>query len=227
MKLKSQLYISAIKYLLSLTLTALFLIANASNEKESSITEPINPDQMSIEKITLGAGCFWCIEAVFQELQGVISVESGYAGGHVVNPSYKEVTTGRTGHAEVVLITFDPDEITFEEILEVFWSTHDPTTLNRQGYDVGTQYRSAIFYHNDDQRRIAEKSKAEVATELWEDPIVTEIAPLTNYSKAEDYHQDYYANNPNNSYCNAVINPKLAKFRKKYANRLKDQGVAP
>ena len=175
----------------------------------------------NLEIATLGAGCFWCIEAIFQRLKGVEKVVSGYSGGHVENPSYKEVCGKMTGHAEVADVYFGPDVITFEELLEVFWYTHDPTTLNRQGNDVGPQYRSAIFYHNDEQKEKAEKSKSEVATTMWDDPIVTEISPLINFYPAEDYHKNYYNENSSQGYCQFVINPKVAKFKAKYANRMK------
>jgi peptide-methionine (S)-S-oxide reductase len=175
-----------------------------------------------MEVTTLGAGCFWCIEAVFQGLKGVEKVVSGYTGGTVPNPTYRQVCTGRTGHAEVAQITFDPDVISFEEILYVFWRTHDPTTLNRQGADVGTQYRSAIFYHDEVQKAIAEESLAETeASGLWPNPIVTEIAPLPEFYEAEDYHQNYFSDNPNQPYCRAVIDPKVRKFRKEFASKLK------
>lgn len=166
-----------------------------------------------LEKATLGAGCFWCVEAVFQRLKGVKSVVSGYTGGKVPNPTYREICSGLTGHAEVAQITFDPAEVSFEQILEVFWRTHDPTTLNRQGADVGTQYRSAIFYHDDAQKETAEASKLKAdATDLWANPIVTEISPLPKFYVAEDYHQNYYNDNPGQTYCSLVIAPKLAKF---------------
>ena len=175
-----------------------------------------------LEKTTLGAGCFWCIEAIYQDLQGVEKVESGYAGGHVANPTYREVCNGTTGHAEVAQITFDPAIISFEDILTVFWRTHDPTTLNRQGADVGTQYRSAIFYHDEQQRAIAEKSLTETeASGVWSDPIVTEIAPLGTFYVAEDYHQNYYKDNAYQPYCRAVIDPKVRKFRKAFKDKLK------
>jgi len=175
-----------------------------------------------LETATLGAGCFWCIEAIFQDLKGVQSVTSGYAGGHVKNPSYKEVCTGSTGHAEVARIVFDPAVISFEDLLYVFWRTHDPTTLNRQGADVGSQYRSAIFYNSDEQKKIAEKSKAETdKSGIFDSPIVTEIVPLTNFYEAEDYHQDYYNINPNQPYCRFVIDPKVAKFKKEFKEKLK------
>lgn len=187
-----------------------------------------NPDNMQIpstattETAVLGAGCFWCVEAVFQDLKGVHKVESGYTGGAVKNPSYKEVCTGTTGHAEVARITFDPAVISFETLLKVFWTTHDPTTLNRQGADAGTQYRSAIYYSSDTQRQTAEKSKAEFAPTLWDDPIVTEITALPEFYVAEDYHQNYFNENPNASYCRIVINPKVRKTREKFGDLLKD-----
>jgi peptide-methionine (S)-S-oxide reductase len=180
----------------------------------------------NLKKATLGGGCFWCVEAVFQDLKGVVKVVSGYAGGEVENPTYKQVCTGTTGHAEVVQITYDPDLISFEELLEVFWRTHDPTTLNRQGADVGPQYRSIILYHDDEQKAVAERSKQETdAANLWPNPIVTEIAPLDRFYPAEGYHQDFYRQNPVQPYCQMVINPKLQKFRKTFQARLKDTVV--
>ncbi|MEM3068468.1 MAG: peptide-methionine (S)-S-oxide reductase MsrA [Nitrososphaerales archaeon] len=164
------------------------------------------------ERATLGAGCFWCIEAVFQRIKGVKSVISGYSGGKVENPTYEEVCSGKTGHAEVVQITFDPKVISYGEILDIFWKVHDPTSLNRQGQDEGTQYRSIILYHDEEQKRIAEKSKAEVSKN-FDKPIVTEIRPLTEFYKAEDYHQDYYNRNRNAPYCRLVINSKLKKLK--------------
>ncbi|MGB1206023.1 MAG: peptide-methionine (S)-S-oxide reductase MsrA [Chitinophagales bacterium] len=174
-----------------------------------------------LELATFGAGCFWCVEAIFQELQGVSKVISGYTGGSIKNPSYKEVCNGTTGHAEVAQITFDPNVVSYETLLEVFWTTHDPTTLNRQGADVGTQYRSAIYFHNETQKQVAEKSKATVAAELWSNPIVTEISPIGDFYAAEDYHQDYYSLNTEYGYCKVVINPKLVKFRKRFKDKLK------
>lgn len=175
-----------------------------------------------LETATLAAGCFWCVEAVFDDLRGVEDVVSGYAGGTTENPTYREVCDGRTGHAEVIQIKFDPAEISFKEILEAFFTVHDPTTLNRQGNDVGTQYRSAIFYHSDEQRRVAEETIADItAARLYDDPIVTEITALDRFWPAEDYHQEYFANNPNQPYCAAVVSPKVAKFRQKFATRLK------
>ena len=174
------------------------------------------------ETITLGGGCFWCLEAVYDQLEGVLDVVSGYAGGHMPNPDYKTVCSGTTGHAEVVQVTFDPQEISLQEILEVFFSIHDPTTLNRQGADVGTQYRSAIFYHDQAQKVAAEQVMAEIETaDIWDNPIVTEITPLDTFYTAEDYHQEYFQRNPYQGYCRAVIAPKVAKFRQKYAHRLK------
>tara|TARA_R100000908_G_scaffold65235_1_gene53116 strand:- start:111308 stop:111997 length:690 start_codon:yes stop_codon:yes gene_type:complete len=179
--------------------------------------------EKNLEKATFGAGCFWCVEAIYELVEGVEHVEAGYSGGHVENPSYKEVTTGKTGHAEVARIHFDPEVITYEELLEVLWHTHNPTTLNRQGNDVGPQYRSVIFYHNEEQKEIAENSlKKTDESDLWEDPIVTKIQPLENYYVAENYHQDYFENNQNAGYCSIVIAPKVAKFKKEFDYLLKD-----
>jgi len=173
---------------------------------------------------TLGGGCFWCLEAVYNELDGVVQVESGYAGGAVANPSYREVCTGATGHAEVVQVTFDPHVVTFNEILRVFFSIHDPTTLNRQGADVGTQYRSAIFYHSPEQKALAEEMIRELeAAGIWNGPIVTEVIPFETFYRAEDYHQEYYQRNLTQPYCQVVITPKMAKFRQEYFGRLKKQ----
>lgn len=175
------------------------------------------------DTITLGAGCFWCVEAVFSELKGVLSVTSGYMGGHVKNPSYKEVCGGNTGHAEVAQLVFDPSQVSVAEILEVFWQTHDPTTRNRQGADVGTQYRSAIFWHTDEQRMVAEELLKQLdASGAFPAPLVTEITKATTFYKAEDYHQDYYAQNGSQGYCQMVIRPKLEKFRKVFADKLKE-----
>ncbi|MBO1322874.1 peptide-methionine (S)-S-oxide reductase MsrA [Acanthopleuribacter pedis] len=175
-----------------------------------------------MEQATFGAGCFWCVEAVFEELKGVSTVVSGYAGGEKPNPTYKEICTGKTGHAEVVQITYDPAVISFEKLLEVFFKTHDPTTLNRQGNDVGTQYRSVVFYHNDDQKAAVTRIKKELnEAGAFKDPIVTEISAYTKMYEAEDYHQEYYANNGNQPYCRLVIAPKMEKFRKVFASDLK------
>ena len=174
-----------------------------------------------MELTTLGSGCFWCTEAVYQQLKGVETVMSGYSGGQVENPSYEQVTTGRTGHAEVCHIQFDPEQISYEDMLEVFFSTHDPTTLNRQGNDVGTQYRSVIFYHDDEQRKIAERVKKDLdEAGTWKNPIVTEIVPYEEFYPGEDYHQNYFRNNPNQGYCQLVIAPKLKKFEKVFKLKL-------
>jgi peptide-methionine (S)-S-oxide reductase len=173
------------------------------------------------EVATLAAGCFWCVDTLFRELRGVKSVVSGYAGGTRANPTYEQVCTGATGHAEVIQITFDPSVISYRDLLDVFFTVHDPTTLNRQGGDVGTQYRSAIFAHSPEQRRIAEQTIAEItAQKLWDDPIVTQVVDATEFYPAEGYHQDYYTNNPNQGYCRMVIAPKVAKFRSKHLARL-------
>jgi peptide-methionine (S)-S-oxide reductase len=179
-------------------------------------------NEAGLEKATFGSGCFWCTEAIFENLNGVTSVVSGYAGGQVENPTYEAVCTGTTGHAEVTQITYDPNLISFDELLEVFWKTHDPTTLNRQGNDVGPQYRSVIFYHNEEQRELAEKYKAELdKSGAWDNPIVTEITAYTNFYPAEKYHQNYYESNPNQGYCAFVIAPKLEKFKKVFKDKLK------
>jgi peptide-methionine (S)-S-oxide reductase len=179
-------------------------------------------NQSSYDTATFGAGCFWCVEAVFLELKGVISVASGYTGGKTKNPTYKEICTGLTGHAEVAQIVFDPKVITYDELLEVFWQTHDPTTLNRQGNDVGDQYRSVIYYHNEDQKKKAEHYKKNLnESGAWDKPVITEISALGTFYKAEDYHQDYYNQNKNEGYCRYVIQPKLDKFRKAFQDKLK------
>jgi len=181
------------------------------------------PDSSQSKQVaTLGGGCFWCLEAVYVELVGVEKVESGYAGGALANPTYEQVCTGTSGHAEVVQVTFDPAVISFREILEVFFAIHDPTTLNRQGADVGTQYRSVIFYHDEEQKAVAEQVIAELgAAKIWNAPVVTQVAPLEAFYRAENYHQDYFARNGGQPYCQVVISPKLAKFRKKFSARLK------
>ena len=174
------------------------------------------------EVATLGGGCFWCIDTIFRELKGVEKVESGYAGGKSANPSYREVCSGTTGHAEVVQVTFDPSILSFRDLLGVFFTIHDPTTLNRQGGDVGTQYRSVVLYHSPEQKQVAEQVIEELTREkVWDDPIVTQIVPLTTFYVAEKYHQDYYTQNPDQGYCQVVIAPKVAKFRKAYLDRLK------
>jgi peptide-methionine (S)-S-oxide reductase len=174
------------------------------------------------EIATLGGGCFWCLEAVYQELRGVEKVESGYSGGHVPNPTYRAVCSENTGHAEVVQVTFDPSVVSYKDILEVYFTIHDPTTLNRQGADVGTQYRSVIFYHDDEQRGIAERVISDLESEgIWSDPIVTEVEPFDEFYVAEDYHQNYFRNNGFQPYCQVIIAPKVAKFRKEHLDRLK------
>lgn len=190
---------------------------NQSNAKKEKLMS-------QYELATFGSGCFWCTEAIFQRLNGVIKVESGYSGGTLPNPTYEAVCTGKTGHAEVCQITFDPKLITYTELLEVFWKTHDPTTLNRQGNDVGTQYRSVIFYHNDAQKELAEKYKSKLdQSGVYEKPIVTEITKYKNFYKAEDYHQNYYNNNSYQPYCSFVITPKVDKFEKVFRDKIKKQ----
>jgi peptide-methionine (S)-S-oxide reductase len=174
------------------------------------------------ETATLGGGCFWCLEAVFDEMEGVLSVESGYMGGRLPEPTYHDVCTGRTGHAEVVQLTFDPDVTTYRDILQVFFAIHDPTTRDRQGNDLGTQYRSVIFYHSDEQRTTAERMIGELnSAGTWSEPIVTELQPAAAFYRAEDYHQQYFRNNPQQSYCAFVVAPKVSKFRKKFARKLR------
>lgn len=199
-----------------LTAVSLLALATFTAAAFSAEKKPMpEPSSSSTERVTFGGGCFWCLEAVFQRLKGVKTVASGYAGGKVPNPSYEAVCTGDTGHAEVVQLEFDPQQVSYEKLLEVFWAAHDPTTLNRQGADRGTQYRSVILYENEAQKSVAEKSK-EKAQADFKDPIVTEIAPLTGFYKAEAHHQNYFNENANkNSYCTAVIRPKLQKLLKK------------
>lgn len=195
-------------------------------EKEQLISENKEPVKMEVEKglevATFGGGCFWCTEAIFLELEGVKKVESGYTGGKVANPTYDEVSTGTTGHAEATQITFDPAKISFGELLEIFFATHDPTTLNRQGADVGTQYRSEVFYHNDAQKKITEDYIKVLNTEnTFGKPVVTKVSPAPKFYVAEDYHQNYYARNKGKSYCSYVITPKVEKVRKQYSDKLK------
>ena len=173
---------------------------------------------------TLGGGCFWCLEAIYNELKGIIKVESGYTGGPVPNPTYKQVCTGTTGHAEVIQITYDPNIITFKEILQIFFTMHDPTTLNRQGNDVGTQYRSIILYHNQNQKKTTDQVINEITqARIWNAPIITQIIPYNIFYKAEEYHQEYYKKNPEQSYCRIIIAPKIAKLRKQYFEKLKKE----
>ena len=179
-------------------------------------------DIKSNEVATLAGGCFWCLEAVYDDVKGVTDVVSGYSGGQVDNPSYREVCSGRTGHAEVVQITFDPQVVSFRDLLHIFFTIHDPTTLNRQGADVGTQYRSAIFYHTPEQKAVVEQVIKELEQEkVWDDPIVTEVVPFEKFYPAEEYHQEYFKNNPGQPYCQVVVAPKVAKFRKHYFSQLK------
>lgn len=187
-------------------------------------TSPVNihASNQGMDTATFGAGCFWCVEAVFQRVEGVVSVKSGYAGGTVKNPSYKEVCNGTTGHAEVCQIIFDKSKVTYDVLLEVFWKTHDPTTLNYQGNDHGTQYRSVVFYHNEEQKQLAEKYKKQINDEkAYPNPIVTEIVPYNNYYEAEDYHQNYYNQNGTQGYCQYVIQPKVEKFEKIFKDKMK------
>lgn len=216
-----------------IALCALQLTACAQNEEKFKSTQtfkqmshtqvtPQNGKAHHLDTATFGAGCFWCTEAQFQQLQGVEKVESGYTGGTVKNPTYKEVCTGNTGHAEVCNIYYDPSKITYDELLAAFWTSHDPTQLNRQGNDVGTQYRSAIFYHNEEQKQKAEEYKQKLNNEkAWDKPVVTEIVPAAVFYKAEDYHQNYYNDNGNAPYCTFVVGPKVEKFKKVFAGKLK------
>jgi peptide-methionine (S)-S-oxide reductase len=204
------------------------IMANSgASTPEEGTTMPVEPERPAppaggTEVATLGGGCFWCLEAVFEQLRGVTRVESGYAGGTVDRPTYQQVCSGSTGHAEVVQVTFDPAVLSFREVLDVFFATHDPTTLNRQGPDFGTQYRSAIFSHSPEQKRIAEERIAELnAADIWGAPIVTQVVPLQRFYPAEDYHQEYFRQHPSQPYCQAVVAPKVAKFRKQFANKLR------
>lgn len=195
----------------------------SENIKNKETMNNNNDDNERYELATIGGGCFWCIEAIYLEMKGVISVSSGYSGGKIKNPTYREVTSGMTGHAEVVQITFDPEVIAYRDILTIFFYVHDPTTLNRQGADVGTQYRSVIFYHDENQKAVAEEVMQEIQnSKVWKDPLVTELSPLTAFYVAEDYHQEYFANNPNAPYCTFVVSPKVEKFRKNFQEYLKD-----
>jgi peptide-methionine (S)-S-oxide reductase len=219
---------------IAVTLVAAIFFISACGQNRNSNTSTMTITETSaknnendakaktIDTATFGAGCFWCVEAFFQRLQGVLSVKSGYSGGTVKNPSYKEVCNGTTGHAEVIQITYDKSKISYDELLEVFWKTHDPTTMNRQGNDIGTQYRSAVFYHDEMQRQLAEKyKKALNEANAYPNPVITEIKPFTGFYPAEDYHQNYYNQNSGQSYCKFVIQPKLEKFEKVFKDRLK------
>ena len=209
-----------------LTSLALFTVscAESTNQPHPNMNEVNIPQGLKTDTATFATGCFWCTEAVFQELKGVLKATSGYSGGHVANPSYEEVCTGTTGHAECLQIIYDPKVISFDELLEVFWEAHDPTTLNRQGNDVGTQYRSAIFYHNEEQRQKAEHYKAELnKSGAYSNPIVTEITPFTRFYSAENYHQDYYRTHGSQPYCSLVIRPMVEKFEKVFKDKLKSK----
>lgn len=211
-----------IKFVVPLLILFIQIACNAGANADKKFEEEKMIDTTNTGLATFGAGCFWCTEAVFQRVKGVLKVESGYAGGTVPNPTYEAVCTGITGHAEVTQITYDPKIISFAELLEVFWKTHNPTTLNRQGADVGTQYRSAIFYHNNEQKELAEKYKHQLdEAKIWDAAIVTEISPFKKFYKAENYHQNYYNNNSSAPYCSFVITPKLEKFEKIFKDKLK------
>ncbi|MCU0344287.1 MAG: peptide-methionine (S)-S-oxide reductase MsrA [Ignavibacterium sp.] len=217
-----------IKNILNITYAAslIVILAIGCNETKSEIKQKsnatMNNQNTHLEIATFGSGCFWCTEAIFERVNGVSAAVSGYSGGEVENPTYKEVCDGTTGHAECTKITFDPSVVSYDELLEIFWKTHDPTTLNRQGNDVGTQYRSVIFYHSDEQKQKAEYYKNKLTVEkIWEKPIVTEITKFEKFYPAEDYHQEYYDNNPNQGYCAYVITPKVEKFEKIFKDKLK------
>ena len=198
---------------------------NSTNNMSTSTNlsaSTTNPATRETDTATFGTGCFWCTEAIFQQLDGVLKATSGYSGGHVANPSYNDVTSGTTGHAECLQVVYDPQKLSFDDLLEVFWQTHDPTTLNKQGNDVGPQYRSVVFYHNAEQKEKAEKYKAELnKSGAWDNPVVTEISPFKEFYVAENYHQDYYNNNGSQPYCYYVIRPKLEKFQKVFKSKLK------
>jgi peptide-methionine (S)-S-oxide reductase len=203
---------------ISLTIALLWFTTSFAQNKPSMS----DPAKTELQLATFGSGCFWCTEAIFQNVDGVTKVESGYSGGKVKNPTYKEVCSGLTGHAEVIQLTYDPKKVSFDELLEIFWKTHDPTTLNRQGNDEGPQYRSVIFYHNEQQKKLAQEYKEKLSEEgVFDRPIVTEISPFSVFYKAEDYHQNYYNLNGNAPYCAYIIQPKLEKFKKVFKDKLK------
>lgn len=204
-------------------ITSLFsCTGQANNQKTVHMDNHAASTNATTDTATFGTGCFWCTEAIFQQVEGVIKVTSGYSGGQTENPDYKEVCTGTTGHAECLNIVYDPAKITFDELLEIFWQVHDPTTLNRQGADVGTQYRSVIFYHNEEQKAKAEKYKTELdKSGAWDSPVVTTLEPFTTFYPAENYHQNYYNDNPGQGYCQFVIRPKVEKFQKVFKSKLK------
>jgi peptide-methionine (S)-S-oxide reductase len=209
--------------LLSCLLAITFLACAQGKQSKENVPGDLKvPKNTKVETATFGGGCFWCTEAQFQYLDGVLKVESGFSGGTVANPTYEEVCTGTTGHAEVIQVTYDPAKVSYEELLKAFWTAHDPTQLNRQGNDVGTQYRSVIFYHNEDQHKLAEAYKEKLdKSGAYDKPVVTEIAPFTKFYKAEDYHQNYYKENGSQPYCHFVIAPKLEKFKKVFKDKLK------
>jgi len=203
-------------------LQKLFIFLIAILFTETSFSQRTMGTQQQYDTATFGTGCFWCSEAIFDRVEGVVSVMPGYSGGTLPNPDYEMVCSGKSGYAEVIQIIYQPEIISFNELLEIFWQTHDPTTLNRQGADVGTQYRSVIFYHNNEQKKLAVYYKEELEkSKIWDAPIVTEISPFVKFYKAESYHIDYYENNPSNSYCNFVITPKVKKFEKVFSGKLK------
>jgi peptide-methionine (S)-S-oxide reductase len=215
------------KNLFLIAVLAVFSLNQAYSQQKNRSMKEIPKTQINtlegMEIATLGSGCFWCIEAIYQDLNGVLGLKSGYSGGHIENPTYRQVTSGTTGHAEVIQFSFDPNVISFEEILEIFWSTHDPTTLNRQGADVGPQYRSAVFYHNEKQKEVAEFYKEKLdSSGAFDKKIVTEISPFSNFYAAEDYHQNYFNDNGMQPYCQIVIKPKVDKFKKVFADKLKN-----
>jgi peptide-methionine (S)-S-oxide reductase len=212
------------KFWIGFSLLVFLLTGCAGKRTQKEYTKNNSNKQVNMNTDTaiLAGGCFWCLDAVYRQMEGIVSIECGYANGKIKNPTYKEVCSGLTGHAEVTQLVFDTKKTNYAEILTVFWKIHDPTTLNRQGNDIGTQYRSGIYYRNDAQKDIALKSReAAVESKLWDDPIVTEIVPLECYYPAEEYHQDYYSNNPDQPYCVAVVGEKAAKFRKLFADKLK------
>ena len=216
--------INFLKYTFTLFLITITLIGcnESKSEAKQEMKNIMNDNNPNYQTATFGSGCFWCTEAIFERVNGVVSVISGYSGGTVEDPTYKEVCDGTTGHAECTQITFDSSVVSYDELLEIFWKTHDPTTLNRQGNDVGTQYRSVIFYHNDEQKQKAEFYKNKLTDEnIWDKPIVTEITKFEKFYPAEDYHQEYYDNNPNQGYCSFVITPKVEKFEKIFKDKLK------
>ena len=212
-----------VTYILSILITLSSAQYGCAQKRDDGKTEKFIMENANLEIATLGAGCFWCVEAIFQGVKGVQKIVSGYSGGSVSNPTYKEICTGKTGHAEVIRVWYDPQIVSFDQILEVFFNTHDPTTLNRQGNDVGPQYRSAIFYHNDGQRDVSESYIAQLnASGVFGSPLVTEVSPCINFYVAEDYHQNYFNDNGGQPYCAFVIRPKVEKFRKEYKSLLQD-----